>query len=82
MEPNINRDMKSINRKHIDTSKLELLIEQDFPHGKDTSQSSECRPESLQQTLGQTEILEADRPELYYHHEPARQYLAWACPCL
>lgn len=41
-----------------------------------------CVPEFLQQTLGQTETLEADIPEWYCHHEPAQQYLAWDCPCL
>jgi hypothetical protein len=48
----------------------------------DANHSIEYIPEFLQQTLGQTETLEADRLEWYCHREPAQQYLAWACPCL
>ena len=46
------------------------------------NQSLEHEPGYQQQTLAQTENLEANRLEQYYHHEPAQQYLALDYPYL
>ena len=46
------------------------------------SHELELVPGYQQQTLAQTENLEANRLEQYYHHEPAQQYLALDYPYL